>query len=128
MRTLSFIIGARWYQFDCVAAEDGKVAKVLLPGGQVPGIVGIAFGPVTELMSAQRVLGGGSHVQFLGQRHTPAPHLKFAQQSADPEQPSPCVIADDEDRRTALPAPDAHPIALRSTDRVNRPQLPGVSG
>src|SRR5713226_7351747 len=100
MRTLSLIIGARWYQFDCVAAEDGEVAKVLLPSGQVPGIVGIAFGPVTELMSAQ--------------------------QSAAPEQHSPCVIANDEDRRTALPAPDTHPITLRSTDRADRLQLPGV--
>ena len=40
-------------------AEDGQVADVSLPLRDVPGVVGIGLGAISELVPAKRVFGGG---------------------------------------------------------------------
>src|SRR5438445_13732447 len=95
MRTISVIVGARRDQLDGIAAENGQVAKILLPNGEVPGIIGIAFGAVTELMSAQGILGSAGDVEIVAYGDAAPLQVKFAQQSADTEQNPARVIAND---------------------------------
>src|SRR4029077_15942806 len=89
------VVGARWYEFDGVAAEHGEVAVILLPSGQIPSVIGVALGAIAELVSAQRVFGGRSHIQVIVHGHTARAHLQLTEQSADAEQDAPGIMADD---------------------------------
>src|SRR6266566_2625611 len=114
MRTVGIVIRAGRNQLDCVAPENGEVAIVLLPDRQVPGVVRMSLGPVTELMAAQGIPGRGGNVQMIVHRHAASLHVKLAQQSADAEQNAPRIVADDEDDWVELFSLDRNLIAFRT--------------
>src|SRR5439155_25953899 len=123
MRTVAVIVRARWDQLDRVAAKDRQVAKVLLPDGQVPGVVRIALGAIAELVSAQRVLGRGRDVQTVVHAYTAALQVKLAQQPPDPEQYPARIVADHEDHRVGLAMLDRHLVTLRPAHTAHRPEI-----
>ena len=96
MRAVGVVVRARRDQFDGVATKHGQVAKILFPGWKVPGVVGMGFGPVAELVSAQRIFRRGDDLQIIRDRHAAALHAKLAQQSADAKQHAAGIVADDE--------------------------------
>ncbi len=126
MRTVAVIVRARRDQLDGVATEDDEVAEVLLPRGQVPGVVGMGLGPVAELMPTQRILGRGGDVQFIREGRTAALHVQFAQQSANAKQHAARIVTDDEYPRTRRAALDAEPVAFGATGFPHRQQFLGI--
>ena len=58
VRAVGVVIRAGRDQFNRVGAKDDQIPIVLLPGGQVPGVVGMCLRTVTELMPAQWVARG----------------------------------------------------------------------
>ena len=65
MRAVRLIIRSRRHQFDGVRAEHRQIANILIPGRDIPGIVGIRFGPITELMSTDCDLGRRGYVEAI---------------------------------------------------------------
>ena len=126
MRTVRVIIRTWRDQLDGVAAEDGEVAIVLFPDGQIPGVIGMGFRPVTELMAAQRIFGRGGNIHVVVHRHATALHVQFAQQPPDAEHQPARIVADDKDRRTRRPASDTKPVALGPDRGAHREKLLGV--
>src|SRR5438309_2769997 len=103
-------------QFDGIATEDNEVSNILLPPRDIPGVVGIGLGPVTELVSAQPVSWRGCDAEIVRQRDGAGFHAQCAQQMSDAEQHAARVVADDENQRRAFASFDANPITFRPFD------------
>ncbi len=113
MRTVRVVVGTRRNELDRIAAEDGQVADVLLPLGQVPGIVGIRFGPIAKLMTANRHGRRGRHLQRSRQHDPIARHLEGAKQFPNAEENTARIVAGNENHRASILCrlrPDAKPL------------------
>ena len=117
MRTVGIIIRTGWNQLNGIAAKHRQVAEVLLPGGQVPGVVRVALGAIPQLVPAQRILGSGGDIQLVPQAHSPPPHSQLAEQISDAEQNAALIVAKHHHRRIVLRLPDAQPVTLRCARR-----------
>src|SRR5580765_3196834 len=91
MRAVRVVVGAGRNQFDGIAAEDRKVAKVLFPLWKVPGVVGIGLWTEAELMAAQLHLRGACSGKSILQAHTAGSHLQLPKQSPHSKQNSALV-------------------------------------
>ena len=63
MRAIGVVIRARRDHLDGIGAEDREIADVVLPLGQVPGIIRVGLGPIAELVPAERVARSRCHVE-----------------------------------------------------------------
>ena len=95
MRAVGGIVGARRDQFDGVAAEDRQIADVLLEDGDGPGVIGVRFRAVAQLVAAQRVARRARFREAIGKLDRAASDAQFAQQPADAEQDAARVVAGD---------------------------------
>src|SRR5678815_2290153 len=96
MWAVRIIVRTGRYQFNGIAPEDSEIAEVLLPDTKIPGIVGITFRAIPELMASQGIIGGSGYFEVVRQSNEGGTHFQFAEQSSDAEQHAARVIADDE--------------------------------
>src|SRR5438105_2233419 len=99
MQAVCRIVGAGRDQFNRIAAEHREIAKILLPDRQVPRIVGVAFGTIAELMTAERILWRGGDIETVIHFDAVALHVELAQQSTDSKENAAGIVADDEEHR-----------------------------
>src|SRR5213076_107606 len=116
VRTGGGVIRARRDQFDGVATEDNEVSNILLPSRDIPSVIRIGLGPVTELVSAQPVSWRGCDVEIVRQRDGAGFQAQAAEQMSDAEQHAARVIADDENHRSAFALFDANPVTFTPFD------------
>ena len=110
------VVRARRNQLDGIAAKHHEIAKVLLPALDVPRIVRIGLGSVTELVSAQPVSRSRRDAQLVRQTDGARFHPQTAQQMSDAEQHAARVVADDHYCRRAWALLDPDPITFRPLD------------
>ena len=101
MRAAGVVVGTRRDQLDGIGTEDGQVAEVTLPLGQVPGVVRIGLGTIAQLMTAERISRCRGQVEPLRQGHVARAQSQRAQKPADTEEHAPGIVADDQNRRRA---------------------------
>ena len=99
MGAVGIVVGARRNQLDGVCSEHGKVPDILLPHGNGPAIVGVGFGAIAELVTAQPVMRGGFDVNIGIGGDAALPHMQSAEQVADAEENATRVVACDGDNR-----------------------------
>ena len=78
MRAVGVIIRAGRNQLNRVRTEDGQIPHVLVPSGDVPAIVGICFGTITELVAAQTVARCRGDVHIIAEEYLAASHVQSA--------------------------------------------------